>query len=104
MNESTIRVSIQLAASAWGCRLFRNNVGVFYTRTGELTRCGLCEGSSDLIGWTKDGRFLAIEVKHGNGKPTPEQEHFIASVRKAGGVAGIAYSVSDFTKILLGEK
>lgn len=32
-------------------RLWRNNVGVFYTKDGRMIRTGLCVGSADLIGF-----------------------------------------------------
>jgi len=40
-------------------------------------------------------RALCIEVKSWDGKPTPEQTAFLASVVKAGGIAFIARSVAD---------
>jgi len=52
-------------------------------------------GISDILGFLKDGRFLAVEGKVGRNKPTPAQEEFIRRVRAAGGVGIIAYSVDD---------
>lgn len=102
MSESTIMRSIQIAASNEGHRLFRNTVGVLQDRNGKYVRYGLCPGSSDLIGWRADGRFLAIEVK-ANTKATDEQVAFIDAVRAAGGLAGIAHSVDEARKIWMGQ-
>ena len=52
MNEATVMRKVWLAISRAGSRLFRNNVGKLKTEDGRFVRFGLCEGSSDLIGWT----------------------------------------------------
>lgn len=81
-----------------GCRIFRNNVGLFYTKNGTPVRCGLVKGSSDFIGWkqvtiTPDmvGKtvsvFCAVEIKTGNDKERPEQVIFRNAVLKSGGIA-----------------
>lgn len=41
------------------------------------------------------GRFYAIEVKRPGGKVTPYQEAFLVSVRKAGGIPLVAYSLQE---------
>ena len=67
---------------------------------------GLCEGSSDLIGWTtveitpdmvgkRIAVFTAAEVKTANGRASHEQANFIEAVRQAGGIAGIVRSEKD---------
>lgn len=80
-------------------RLFRNNVGALQNARGEWVQYGLAPGSADLIGWV-DGRFAAIEVKSARGIITDAQNRFIATVRDAGGVAGVARSVEDAHRIL----
>jgi hypothetical protein len=108
MNETNLMNTIMLAPH--GCRLFRNNTGAIKDQTGRLVRFGLCKGSSDLIGFkpvtiTPEmvGRqvavFTAIEVKTPDGKPTPEQLHFLNRVKELGGIAGIARSVDDVLAI-----
>lgn len=95
MTEAKIMRDIQVALSEYGCRLFRNNTGLFDTLDGRKIRTGLCVGSSDLIGWTKDGRFLAIEVKTNHGRPTQQQIDFIQAVNWSGGLGFIARSVEE---------
>lgn len=108
-DESAIQQAIRLL-SRGPIRLFRNNTGALKDQGGRLVRYGLCTGSSDLIGWrtititpdmvgTTVAQFVAIEVKD-RGKPTPEQEAFIATVQAAGGIAGIARSTDDARHIL----
>lgn len=87
--------AIQVAMSNFGARVFRNNVGLFTTNRGTKVRTGLCAGSSDLIGWTATGVFLAIEVKSDDGDAKPEQLEFIETVKRHGGVAFIARSVKE---------
>lgn len=77
-------------------RAWRQNTGQFklegrYIRMGEA-------GISDVLGFMKDGRFLAIEAKVGKNKPTPLQQAFLADVRGSGGVGILAYSLDDVTK------
>ena len=109
-DELAIQNAIRIAHGAGPARLWRNNVGALKDRTGRLVRYGLCPGSSDLIGLrsvtiTPDmvgqtlAVFTAIEVKD-RGRPTPEQQAFIAMVQQAGGLAGVARSTEDARAIL----
>lgn len=93
-------------------RLFRNAVGgVCDQRTGNWIRYGLCEGSSDLIGWQSVtitpemvGRrvavFVALECKSETGRVTPEQERFIAAVNLSGGIGAVVRSDTEARKAL----
>lgn len=100
--EAVVMRRIQLSASKRGFRLFRNNVGVAWmgapcrdcSKRLRRVRFGLCKGSSDLIGWTKDGRFIAVEVKAAT-KLTREQDNFLSAVHRSGGVAIVAMSERD---------
>lgn len=103
MSESPLYNEVRLAVCKAGARVFRNNVGLFTTRNGTPIRTGLCVGSSDLIGWTRDGRFLAIEVKRVGESPTFDQIKFLNAVREAGGVAFVATSGEDALRQLLEE-
>ncbi len=90
-----------------GCLAWRNDVGA-----GEVIRkgCapryikwGLDVGSSDIIGLTPDGRFLAIEAKTGNATTSKEQDVFIAAVNNSGGIAAVVRDVSEIETILRRE-
>jgi len=113
MRESDIQNLILMALSDAGCKVWRQNVGVGWTGDASRTRdgnviiknarplhAGLCRGSSDIIGLTPDGRFLAVEVKTQHGRVTPEQENFIARVGQQGGVAGVCRSVDDALRLI----
>lgn len=47
-------------------------------------------GTPDLI-ICCNGRFVGIELKAPNGKPSPLQEYHIEEIRKAGGLAAVLY-------------
>lgn len=134
MTEAHIQRDIELKTSRNPLtRLFRNNVGMgwagklvfrasgntfFKLQPGDIVlrnarplRAGLCEGSSDEIGWHSIlitprhvgrliARFTAVEVKTATGRPTAPQRNFIEVVNKAGGAAGIARSADEALAII----
>lgn len=117
MSESTIQREIMLAVSKTGARVFRNNVAegwigasmgplredaTLRVRAGSVIiadarrlHAGLCVGSSDLIGFSQHGQFVAIEVKSPSGRLTEEQRTFIDAVRRSGGITCVARSVEE---------
>lgn len=131
MREMDILRSI-MGLSTGVARLFRNNTGTFWAgkaerfnnpgavlvqpgdvviRSARPVDCGLCIGSSDLIGWvqvkiTPDmvGRtvalFTAIEVKPEGGRVTPAQRQFLDVVRNMGGLGGVCRSVEEAEAVL----
>ena len=54
----------------------------FYPVTGGYGRSGV----PDVIA-CHDGRFIGIECKAGNNKPTPLQEKNLSAIKTAGGVS-----------------
>lgn len=113
MSEQQIQQTIRLKLSKGKTRLWRNNTGALRDERGQLVRYGLCSGSADLIGFqavtiTPDmvgqqvAVFCAVEVKSATGRPTAEQEAFLAMVTHFGGRAGIARSIKDAECILRG--
>ena len=123
MSEHRIQNEIRLAISG-KATLFRNNVGTAWIgdtsklkdgsvliRNPRIFHAGLCEGSSDLIGWrsltiTPDmvgqtvAVFAALEVKSKTGRATAGQKNFCARVKEAGGFAGIVKSPDEAKKTL----
>ena len=124
--ESKIQKSIHAAlGSRPDVRLFRQNVGQGWTGSdvgrfdnGAIVihdarplRCGLCKGSSDLIGLQSVtvtpemvGRtlavFVAVEVKAARGRATQQQRRFLDMVERMGGLSGVARSVDEAEAIL----
>jgi hypothetical protein len=110
-SEQQIQQEIRIACGNGDTRLFRNNTGTLKDANGRPVQFGLCKGSADLIGWkrvtvTKEmvgstvAVFLSIEVKTATGKLRPEQQQWLDAVQAAGGIAGVARSVSDADALL----
>lgn len=118
MKENKIQNDIQLQCNSSSCKLWRNNIGVCFQAPKHLrhlatdtVRYGLCNGSSDLIGYTvteitpemvgqQVAVFTAIEVKNLKGKASDLQHNFIEQVKRDGGRAGIARSVTEAKEII----
>lgn len=85
-------------------RVWRQNSGTFaeQNRDGSTryVRANTAHGMSDLMGFLKDGRVLAIECKSATGKLAPHQKEFLDKITAAGGVAGVARSVDDAIALL----
>lgn len=130
-SESKLSKDLNLAfnkIAGFGSRIFRNNVGLawsgkkkfqasaitmFKLLPGDVVlsyarpiKFGLCEGSSDKIGWTQVviteemvGKniavFTAIEEKKQTGKATEIQKNFLSTVSKLGGIAILVRSLDD---------
>ncbi len=134
MPNQTARIKhLLLALSKAGARVFRQNVGLGWVgrsyrhsgapktvtindgdvliRQARPLHAGLCEGSSDIVGWrplpiTQDmvggvvAQFIAVEDKSETDRATREQGAFLAAVKAAGGVAGVARSVDEALALL----
>lgn len=77
--------------------VWRNNTGGFKNKQGHFYTFGL-KGSGDILGLTKEGRFISIEVKVPGRKPTPNQVQFMETVNANRGLAFVATSVEDVQK------
>ena len=117
LNENKFMKIVQIKARERGLTVFRNNTGLGWVgktihitepmmikvypgdkviREARPLHAGLCEGSSDLIGWENGtGLFTALEVKTPTGAVTSEQHNFIDAVNKNGGIGRIIRSIED---------
>lgn len=98
MREADIQALVMMELSRLGAVVWRNNTGAYKDGTRYI-RYGLCVGSSDLIGMY-NGRFLAVEVKQPNKKPTKAQETFLKIVNENGGIGFVATCEKDAKKVL----
>jgi hypothetical protein len=57
-------------------------------------------GCSDVLGQLVTGHFLAIEAKAAQGRLTPAQTAFLATVARAGGLAIVARALDDVCRSL----
>lgn len=112
-KETAIQNRIMLALSEAGCVVWRNAVSqtwvgkVIHKDREQVTltdalpfSAGLCVGSSDIIGISPSGKFLAVEVKTKTGRASKEQLNFIEQVRRSGGIAGIARSPEEALELI----
>ncbi len=91
-ETETTKEMLQVLEKA-GFYVWRNNSGVMVIGS-RFVRFGKA-GSSDIIGWTPYGQFIAIENKT-NGEPIKEsQQEFIDALNSRGGFGIIAMSVED---------
>lgn len=102
-SEANILNDCLIALSEAGCLAWRNNTGVLPAKNGRPIRFGLCVGSSDIVGMTPDGVFLAIECKTAKGRVSKAQRNFIEQVRRQGGRAGVARSAQEAVRLALGD-
>jgi len=111
VTEQQIQQHIRLTCSTGSTRLFRNNTGTLRDQHGRPVSFGLAKGSADLIGWRtvtvtpemvgqQVAVFTSIEVKTATGRLRPEQQQWLDAVQDAGGIAGVARSVSDAERLL----
>jgi len=81
-------------------RLWRNNVGVFFTKDDRPVRTGLCNGSADLIGFEsitvtpamigkKIAVFRADEVKVKNRPLSPDQKLWLKMCADNGAIVNV---------------
>lgn len=96
-NDLISHLLIRVPQAFPTARVWRLNNGAFYNPAGRLIRVGP-KGLPDVDGWIGiDGRAvrLAIEVKVGRDKMSPEQESFKNALNAAGGIYVIARTVED---------
>lgn len=101
-RETLISDKIRLELSKKGCKVFRSQVGLFYTQYGDMINIGV-KGESDLRGHRKDGKAFYIEAKTPIGNHRPEQEKFIKAMQESGALAGFAHSVDEALRIVFPE-
>ncbi len=99
--EQALLNAIRLKLSEMGILNWRNNTGALRDREGRLIKYGLCVGSSDIIGITPQGRFIAIEVKLPGKKLTKDQQKFLRAIEINGGIAGVCHSVEEAEWLVL---
>ena len=126
MREANLMRTIQLALGRFqNLRLFRNNSGTGWVgkyrklngsgnvliEDARPLHAGLCDGSSDLVGWTsleikpehvgkRVAVFTALEIKTDSGRANASQLNFIEQVRAAGGFAGIVRTPEEAARFI----
>ena len=108
-SEAAVQNAVRMEAARRGDRYWRNNVGCLVDERGVPVRYGLANESakmnkivksSDLIGISSQGQFLALEVKRPDWtyRATDRERAqlaFITFVNSMGGRAAFISSVED---------
>ena len=125
MTESHLYPQIMQAFSRGNTRVFRQNAGtawqgkiieqspsrlvLAYPRAIRLGTPGMADLgglTSVLVTPEMIGQFIGVDVqiecKFGTGRPTTEQNAYIAMIRQLGGRAGIARSIEEAGRIIQG--
>ena len=90
-----VKVFQQAGWVAWR----QNNVAV--CDKGQFRRFVGLKGVSDVIGFhAETGRFLACEIKVGRDRLSPDQEQFLQSVNRAGGLGLVVRHADDLKPYL----
>lgn len=87
-KETKVSDAVRLELCKRGCKVFRSQVGLFYTQYGEMINIGI-KGESDLHGHRPDGKAFYVETKTLTGTKRKEQEKFIRSNAKKWGFSRI---------------
>lgn len=75
----------------------QNTGGVFDPRTGRF-RTAAKKGISDILGILPNGVVIAVEVKWGKDRLSPEQEGFLACIKRQNGIAMVARTFDQFAE------
>lgn len=95
-KEQTLQKAILAYLKAKGYFVWKNSTTGVYDPLKRAWRTNRGQrGVSDILGLTKKGRFLAIEVKIKPNKTSPEQVEFLWSVEKSKGFGLVAYCLDD---------
>lgn len=97
--ETKVSDAIRLELCKLGCKVFRSQVGLFYTQYGDLIHIGV-KGESDLRGHRADGKAFYLECKTPIGKASEEQKKFIKAMKDSNALAGFAHSVEEAIDIV----
>ena len=87
-----------------GNYVWRTNTGSIKTEKGHMVHMAR-KGTSDILGLTKTGRFVAIEVKKPETRKnvTVYQQMFLDEIKRYGGIAGVATSPEEALSIIEGK-
>lgn len=98
-QETNIQDTVRLELCKKGCKVFRCNVGNFYTKYGQEIKIGT-PGHSDLYGVKPGGRAFFVEMKTPIGKASKKQKNFVKVMKEMGALAGFANSVEQALDIV----
>ena len=104
MLEKEIEKCILLDLNKSGLGFFWKNasVGTYDAKKGSFRRPGAFQirGVSDIIGVTRDGKAVFLEVKTKTGRLSKYQANFIEKMQYWGAIAGVVRSSADAFELI----
>ena len=95
LTKQALRVLDLKGFYAWR----QNSAGVYDVKKGVFRKNSATPGISDILGFhRKTGIIIACEIKAGNDRLSRDQEMFLDSVRRAGGIAIVVGTVDDLER------
>lgn len=88
---------LELTTAGWFC--WKNNSGAM--KSGNRFQIYGLKGSSDIVGMTPDGQFVAIEIKTGKAVQNKHQIAFEKAVLKRNGIYKIIRSYEELKEWLI---
>ena len=76
--------------------------GCYITAINQHGSAFSSRGVPDII-MCINGQFVAVELKVGNNKPTPLQEHWINKITRALGKAYVCRTLKEFKEVVYSE-
>jgi hypothetical protein len=103
VSETAIRSAIVDALNATRlCRVWSAHAGIVKVRGGWMHLSP--EGTPDVVGFSRSGIFIGIEIKVAGNKTTKEraakQAAFREAIARAGGMTGVATSIGEAVAIV----
>lgn len=68
----------------------------------HFKRMGVMPGVADYLAFLRDGRAVAIELKHGDGEQRPNQEKFQRQWERCGNTYFLVRTLEEFQGVLNG--
>lgn len=99
-REAPFRDGLRVGINKTGRAYLMHNKVVKAKMPWGWMQLGLEIGSADLIGCTREGRFLAVETKAKWGRLRPAQEEWLAKMERLGALVVVAKSFEDVWKVL----
>jgi hypothetical protein len=87
-----------IGVMAWSVNSGCFSIGDRFVRVFQDYRGQSISGIPDIMGYTKKGRAIYIEIKKPGGRLTDNQKAFIENAQKVGCLAIVAYSILDIEK------
>lgn len=96
LTKSVLSILRMRGAFCWR----QNNAAVFDPKRKIWRSNSSTKGVPDIIGLTKQGQFIGIEIKSRNDRVSKDQEIFLAEIRKRGGIGAVVRNAADILALM----